>query len=284
MTTPLGRAALSLYLLVVAANADAALHDNFEIRTTAGVASADYDAPLAYAAGQLTELLQIDGKDLPFLTVVISQTSAEREAYVAADLAQPYLLLSEDLLQKKQGQHATLADVVAHEACHLWLIELAEQHGIAQRKQMIPQYGHSEFNDWFDEMVAVSCEGSKLQQQRTTTAFTPIPMAQFLTQVHPVYAQLQARIAAAVAARKQDGEQGQSVIKLTVDNSDFARYYKQSAHFYQFLRAQQPDLSAVEWFNLATLDDAEHIAQQLGFKSLAALERSFIEFVQSSAL
>jgi hypothetical protein len=252
---------------------------HYNLTTTEGVDAGQYNEALTFAQRQLRELLSLEFNVLPKLNVVITKTSEDRKQYSNQELTKPFLLLSEDLLLQKKGGRVNLSDVVAHEACHLWLISLAEEKGIPQLKRELPSYGHGEFNDWFDEMVAVSCEGEALQQQRTEQNFELIPLKEYLTQQHPVYEQLQAQIAEALAARNSKGESPQTVIKMTVDKPDFGRYYRQSALFYIFLQSRHQQLTTDEWFAIAQAKSPEEQAKGLGYPTMRELEQAFLNFI-----
>lgn len=240
----------------------------------------DYQPSLEQATKQLAQLLAIEPSEIPHLQIVLNKTATENQNYQQSAPHEPLLILSEDLLEKKQRANETMASVVAHEACHLWLIELAKQRGLEQVKQgYLPSYGHSQLNDWFDEMVAVACEQGALAEQRRQADFSFIPLATYLTQMHPVYERMQAQIAAAVAAQKAKKSGGQSVVKLTVEDENFADFYRQSAYFAEFLMGQPEQISIDKWLHLAQEKDPEIVAIKLGFKNLAEFEQTFYQFI-----
>lgn len=247
--------------------------------TLQGSSENDYKPALDAAAQQLASLLNLTPSELPALTIVANRNSSESDAYQG----QADLVLADDLLAKKQRGDETMASVIAHEVCHLWLIELAKSHGLAQTKQgYLPSYGHSQFNDWFDEMAAVRCEQGDLAERRLATDFTFIPLATYLTQIHPVYERMQAQITAAVAAqkaKKQNGEAQQTVLKMTVEDDNFADFYQQSAYFAAFLSTLDTQLELGDWFALAQQADPERVAKQLNFENLAEMEQAFYQYI-----
>ncbi|WP_258807625.1 hypothetical protein [Pseudidiomarina sp. CB1] len=244
-----------------------------------GTSENDYRPALETAVQRLATLLTIEPSALPPLTIVVNRSSSESDTYQGpADL-----VLADDLLAKKQRGNETMASVVAHEACHLWLIELAKAQGLDQTKQgYLPSYGHSKFNDWFDELVAVRCEQGDLATQRRATDFEFIPLAKYLVQTHPVYERMQAQINAALAAQKakQNGKNGdQTVLKLTIKDDNFGDFYRQSAYFAEFLTTLAVDLQLQDWLALAQHEDPEQIAKRLNFKNLSEMEQAFYQFI-----
>ena len=241
---------------------------------------AEYIGALNTAQQSLLELFADPSLNLPPLHLVLTATSEQRKEVDASAFQRPFLVLSEDLLEKKATSSASMADVVAHEACHLWLIALAEQMGIEQQRGQIPKYGHAQFNDWFDEMVAVRCEGENLSSQRLKADFEPIPLAEYFTQTHPVYAQIEAQIAAIIAAKKAQ-QQSQSVIKISTSETAAIDFYYQSAHLAEFILSQKQLLSLTTWFTVGMSNEPEVIAKQLGFNSLAAMQQSFNDYLRA---
>lgn len=251
--------------------------------TLEGTATNDYRPALIQAVNQLSALLGVASEAIPHLRIVVNSNAQESQRTKDLPGGERILVLSEDLLAKKQRTDETMASVVAHEACHLWLIELAKSAGIQQTKTgYLPSYGHSQFNDWFDELTAVACEQGALAAKRREAEFSFIPLATYFTQQHPVYARMKEQIAAAIAAKKANSssdQSGQTVLKLTTTDESFADFYRQSAYFAAFVQQLPLDLDTHRWFQMAQQSDPERIAVELGFASLAELELAFHQFI-----
>lgn len=76
------------------------------------------------------------------------------------------------------------AKALAHEACHLFLNAYENGHS-----QIADGYGHGQTPDWFDEAVAISCEGEELKQRRInhfSNNKNKLSLKDFVTQAHPM--------------------------------------------------------------------------------------------------
>ncbi|RTE86615.1 MULTISPECIES: hypothetical protein [Gammaproteobacteria] len=192
-----------------------------------------------------------------------------------------HLALSRETLAAKKGPDRTFAAIIAHETCHLWFIDYVTSQGIPQTSGgQIPAYGHGQINDWLDETIAVACEQGDVAQSRRDQDFPITPLEQYLTNKHPVYAQIEARVAAILAARQGNGS-SQQTIRLTTDDNELIHFYLQSAHFGDFIFSRTTPEQRQQLIRYAQPDsDIENLASFLEFDSIGALSEAFQRFVE----
>ncbi|RUO42057.1 hypothetical protein CWE22_07900 [Pseudidiomarina aestuarii] len=218
------------------------------------------------------------------IDVVLTEDIEAMQAVDVTKLAPLRLVFARQVLAAKQRDNQTLGSVLAHEVCHLWFIEWVKSQGFEQeRLQPLPAYGHSAIPDWFDEVVAVGCEGTEMANMRRTMDFELVPMHTYMTQIHPVYAQIKAQIQAQLAARSDaEKKSGQAVFSMQLDDDAPRHFYRQSAWMSDFISSQKTESFSAQWLSqfVTAGSNPDQQAEALGFSSAAALEQSFTEFVQ----
>jgi len=164
----------------------------------------------------------------------------------------PWLVeLGDDPSRGRGGLEGTRA--LSHEACHLFLIAHTGRTlgRTASRPTGAPRsYGDPALPDWFDEGVATLCEFPALRAQRRQqlgrVSDRTIPFADFFRMEHPLYAQVQALLAAQRAAAGTDTTskpRGTTVQRLTIplggipglDAERGAVFYAQAHSVIEFL-------------------------------------------------
>lgn len=220
------------------------------------------------------------------IDVVLTEDIDAMKTVDVSELAPLRLIFARQVLAAKQRDSQTLGSVLAHEVCHLWFIEWVKSQGFEQeRLQPLPAYGHSAIPDWFDEVVAVGCEGTDMANKRRTTDFELVPMDTYMTQIHAVYAQIKAQIQAQLAARSEaEKKPGQAVFSMKLDDEAPIHFYRQSAWMWNFIDAQRAEPFNADWLTqfIAAGSDADQQAKTFGFDTAVKLEDSFMSMVSSS--
>lgn len=252
------------------------------------IAPATYQAEINSALTAAQERFAQWFGEPELIDVVLTEDIEAMKAVDVTGLAPLRLVFARQVLAAKQRDNQTLGSVLAHEVCHLWFIEWVKSQGFEQKRlQPLPAYGHSAIPDWFDEVVAVGCEGTEMANMRRTMDFELVPMHTYMTQIHPVYAQIKAQIQAQLAARSETEKQsGQAVFSMKLNDDAPGHFYRQSAWMWDFIDAQQAEPFNAEWLTqfIAAGSNADQQAKTFGFDSATKLEESFTSMVSSSRL
>ncbi len=175
-----------------------------------------------------------------------------------------------------------VSKAIGHEACHLFLTSIADQKITHKSDQA--NYGHASMPDWFDEAVAVSCEGPELQKKRRqhfAKLEKKTSLQKFVTQAHPLMAGLQSSFKDMYNKKTENGDdkQGMKIITLKLDDNDAqasenldktAAFYSMAAHVGQWMNKNNPN-GWIELFNHYISGGAQDLAS-LNKKGLLSIK------------
>ena len=199
--------------------------------------------------------------------------------------------LSYQGLVNNQGMEANKADkynVIAHEACHMLLINQVEEKGLNYKSNGEMSYGHGLLPDWYDEMAAVICENQALNDMRLTSGIQDfIPFDKFFIMENPAFTMIKEKIKKMMKlqSKNNNNNNGSLVAAIEIDDNDGqlpVQFYQQVALFHHFLSEKL----GAEIFKRLTRkfvqksDVSTWLLEELSLETLAELDVMFKQFHQ----
>jgi len=150
--------------------------------------------------------------------------------------------LSYQGLVNNEGIEANKADkynIIAHETCHMLLINQVEKKGLKYKSNGEMSYGHGLLPDWYDEMAAVICENQALNDMRLTSDIQNfIPFDKFFIMENPAFTMIKEKMKKMMQQQGKSNNNGSLVVAIEVDDNDGqlpVQFYQQVALFHHFL-------------------------------------------------
>lgn len=234
----------------------------------------------------------------PKLDVALMNSQMNLFQLDKSNMSDQYLgFMSYQGLVNNQGMSAQQSDKynpLAHEVCHMLLINQIKEKGLNAEVNGQMSYGHGLLPDWFDEMSAVICENQALSEMRKTNVIEDyIPFDEFFIMENPAFTMVKEQVSRMMEQQRKNSNNkgGDFAAVLDIDFDDNSSqlsllFYKQVALFRHFLIEKL----GAEIFKRLTeefvqkTDVSAWLLQELSLNNLAELDVMFAHFYQKIGL